>query len=245
MEPDRTNIANWERVLSVALGAAAVAHAIRARRVISLGTIGGLALIARGISGFCPVYYTASYAHRGGDTRTALGGARGIRLKMSVRIHRPPDQLYRLWRDLEGLPRFISNLETVERREDSITHWRFRGPGGLPVEWDAEIINDIEPDLIAWRSLPGADLVSAGSVRFRPVPGASTDVIVTMQYDPPFGRTGAALSWIVGRAPRSELREDLRRFKLLCETGEMPTSTQPPSWPQASRSDVAPELDRA
>ena len=60
------------------------------------------------------------------------------------------------------------NFESVTVIDERRSHWVATAPAGKRVEWDAEIVNEIEPDLIAWRTLPGADLVSAGSVRFRP-----------------------------------------------------------------------------
>ena len=41
-------------------------------------------------------------------------------------------------------------------RPDGTSHWVAAGPAGLSVEWDAEIINEIENTLIAWRALPGS-----------------------------------------------------------------------------------------
>ena len=90
------------------------------------------------------------------------------------------------------------------------------------MEWDAEIINDVEDQLIAWRSLPGSDVVSAGSVNFDAVRGGrSTQVSVHLQYAPPAGRAGALLSRLFGREPSQTIREDLRRLKQLLEAGEV------------------------
>jgi uncharacterized membrane protein len=93
------------------------------------------------------------------------------------------------------------------------------GPAGLIVEWDAEIINERRPEVIAWRSVGAADVVSAGSVRFRRMPGHSTEVRVLMQYEPPAGRLGAAFASLAGAAPESMMREDLRRLKEWLESG--------------------------
>jgi uncharacterized membrane protein len=132
--------------------------------------------------------------------------------------------LFELWRDLHDLPKFMQGLERVEYVEPGVTHWVFTGPGGSTLEWDAEIINEVEGSLIGWRSLPGADLVSAGSVQFKDAAEGHTEVIVTMQYAPPGGRLGAAVSWMMGWAPASVLREDLRRLKRWLEAGEIPTT---------------------
>ncbi len=126
----------------------------------------------------------------------------------------------------------MQGVERVEYAGPGVTHWVFKGPGGGTLEWDAEIINEVEDALIAWRSLPGADLVSAGSVHFKDAPRGGTEVTVTMQYAPPSGRLGTAVSWMMGWAPASVLREDLRRLKRQLEAGELPTTDGQPSGPR-------------
>jgi len=157
------------------------------------------------------------------DTRQALGGAGGTRLRETVTINRPAPELFRFWRSLSNLPSFVRHLERVDEYDHGRSHWVMRGPAGMSVEWDAELINEIEPDLLAWRSLPGSDLVSAGSVRFRPRSRGRTDVTVTMQYEPAGGTLGSALAWMSGYSPVSELREDLKRLKKMMERQEAPT----------------------
>src|SRR5258708_12799436 len=101
-------------------------------------------------------------------------------------------------------------------------HWRGRGPAGSVVEWDAEIFNEIPNKLIAWRSLEGADVVSAGSVNFDAEPGGrGTRVTVHLQYSPPGGKVGAAIARLFGSDAETEIRDDLRRFKQLVETRDV------------------------
>jgi uncharacterized membrane protein len=164
----------------------------------------------------------------GSDTRRRLGGPRGIRVQHSVTIEYPAADVYRCWRDLENLPRFMEHLESVTRAEHEA--WRFvaRGPGGTRVEWLARVINDIPGEVIAWQSLEGSTISTAGSVRFDERPHG-TQVTVTMQYDAPGGKLGAAIARLMGEEPRVQVREDLRRFKQLLETGEVPTVEGQPS----------------
>ena len=99
--------------------------------------------------------------------RTALGGDRGLRVREAIRVEVPLEEVYRFWRRLENLPRFMAYLESVtESRRRVRSHWVARGPGGVRVAWDAEIINEVENQILAWRSLPGSDIVTAGSVNF-------------------------------------------------------------------------------
>jgi uncharacterized membrane protein len=219
--PPGRNISETERWVSIAAGTAMALYGIsrgRGRGWI-LAAFGGW-LVQRGASGHCHTYefLGISTAGTSTDTRQALGGSRGVHVEERVVINRPAGEIYRFWRNLENLPRFMSHLESVERITDTLSRWRAEGPGHTTVEWNAEIINEIENSLIAWRSLEGADVVSAGSVHFEPYGGGRTRVRVRLQYSPPGGKAGAALARLVGKDAATEIREDLKRFKQMIES---------------------------
>ena len=92
---------------------------------------------------------------------------------------------------------------------------------GVPtVEWDAEIINDVENERIGWRSLSGADVDNTGSVKFEPVAdGKATKLTVSLQYAPPAGKIGTAIAKLIGEDPDLQIAEDLQRFKESMEAG--------------------------
>ena len=160
------------------------------------------------------------------NTKTALGGVRGVHVRESIRLEVPLADVYGFWRRLENLPRFMTHLDRVTESSDGKSHWVAAGPAGLAVEWDAEIINEVDNKLIAWRSLPGSDVVSAGSVNFDAArAGRSTEVSVDLQYAPPAGKAGALIASLFGREPSQTIREDLRHFKQLLEAGEIPRAT--------------------
>jgi uncharacterized membrane protein len=93
---------------------------------------------------------------------------------------------------------------------------------GRKVEWDAEIINEYPNELIAWKSLAGADVDSAGSVHFSDAPGGrGTEVRVELQYNPPAGVAGAYIAKLFGHEPEQAIIEDLHRMKQFLETGEI------------------------
>ena len=226
------NLSEVERWASIAAGAGLALYGLT--RLKSAGWlyagIGGL-LLRRGVTAHCDLYEAVGMntASTRGDTRAALRGSRGVNVLESVTINRPVADLYRFWRNLENLPQFMRHLESVEKVTDTISHWRAKGPAGMVVEWDAEIYNEVPNKLIAWRSLEGADVVSAGSVNFDEVPGGrGTRVTVHLQYSPPGGKVGAALAKLFGRDAETEIREDLRRFKQLVEAGEVPTTSGQP-----------------
>jgi uncharacterized membrane protein len=139
------------------------------------------------------------------ETRAALGGQRGIHVREAVRLEVPIEEVYRFWRQLEHLPQFMSHLESVVEEPDGTrSRWVARGPAGLRVAWDAEIVTERENHTLAWASLPGSDIVTAGSVTFAPVRGGrTTQVTVHLQYAPPAGRAGDWIAWAFGRARRS------------------------------------------
>ena len=156
-------------------------------------------------------------ADRHSDTRRKLGGPRGILVEDEVTIERPLPEVFRFWRNFENLPRFLKHLESVAEREEGISHWVALGPGGMKVEWDARLINEVDNKLIAWQSLRGSTIATAGSVNFTQA-ACGTLVRVRMQYNPPGGKLGAAIAWMLGEEPTIQVRDDLRRLKTLLET---------------------------
>jgi uncharacterized membrane protein len=211
----------------LALGTGALLLLVGVSRRSAVGAclaISSAPLLYRGITGRWPDVLNGS--HQPESTKAALGGGRGVHVRESVRLEIPLADVYRFWRRLENLPRFMTHLERVTEAADGKSHWVAAGPGGLVVEWEAEIINEIENKLLAWRSLPGSDIVTAGSVHFDAVRGGrSTQVSVHLQYAPPAGKAGARVASLFGREPSRTIREDLRHFKQQLEAGEVPRAT--------------------
>lgn len=155
-----------------------------------------------------------------GESTESTEGARGVEKAMT--INRSPEEVYQAWRDFSNLPRFMLHLESVQVMGDGRSRWKAKAPAGRTVEWDAEITEDRPNEVIAWRSLPGADVQNSGTVRFNPAPGGrGTEVRVKLQYDPPAGVVGATVAKLFGEEPNQQLREDLYRFKQVLETGEV------------------------
>ena len=161
------------------------------------------------------------------ENRAARGVATPgvIRIEKVVSVNRPPEELYRFWRDFENLPRFMRHIESVTVTGPRRSHWKARGPGGQTVEWDAELTIDQPGQMLAWRSVEGAAVMNSGSVRFEPVAGGHGTVVhVDMHYSPPGGWLGALMAKLLGQDPATQIESDLRRFKQLLETGEIPTT---------------------
>ncbi|HEY6803062.1 MAG TPA: SRPBCC family protein [Pyrinomonadaceae bacterium] len=152
------------------------------------------------------------------------GSANEVHVETSITIAKSPEELFGFWRDFKNLPLFMRNLVSVSDLGDGKSHWVARTTGGLEVEWDAEIFNEIPNELIAWQSVDSADVNNAGSVRFEEAPeGRGTYVRVTMNYNPPAGKVGAKVAELLGTEPAQLIKEDLRRLKQVLEAGEIPT----------------------
>jgi uncharacterized membrane protein len=230
----RVNVGRMERWVSMVAGGALAAYGMK-RRALPGGTaaLAGAALLYRGATGHCDLYQAlgvnrangngrGTSADMGSDTRQQLGGSAGIHVEESITINKPISEVYRFWRNFENLPRFMEHLESVSVRDGGVSHWVARGPAWMNVEWDARVINEIDNRLIGWQSLEGSTISTAGSVNFRET-DRGTEVRVHLQYNPPAGKLGAAVAWLFGEEPGTQIHEDLRRFKQLMETGEIPT----------------------
>lgn len=227
------NVADAERVASATagLGLALVGLKRGGAPGAVMGVLGA-ALLHRAATGRCRLYAAlgTGTASRIRSPVASVPHGQGLKLERAVTVQRPRDELYRFWRDFRNLPHFMEDLESVEETGPGRSRWVARGPAGKIVSWEAEIVNERENELIAWRSLPGADVDHAGSVQFRPAPGdRGTEVKVVAEYRPPAGAAGVAVAKLLGADPAARLREDLRRFKQIMEAGEAPTTEGQPS----------------
>jgi uncharacterized membrane protein len=216
-----------ERWVSLAAASAVVTYGLRTRGPAGMWLVAAAAPLAyRGVAGSWPSFGGDRAARE--DTRAALGGKRGVHVRESIRLEKPIEEVYRFWRQLENLPRFMTHLKQVTDLGNGRSHWVAKGPGGFDVEWDADIVNEAENKVIGWRSLPGSDVVSAGSVNFSTIRGGGTQVSVHLQYSSPGGRAGSWLATLTGSEPSQTIREDLRRVKQLLEAGEIPRAYASP-----------------
>lgn len=233
------NVGQTERWASAIGGGALALYGLTRGSLggVALALIGG-SLVYRGATGHCNVYdamsvNTAGTAEK--NPNVSVQSGQGNKVEKSVTINRPPAELYSYWRNFENLPRFMKHLESVSVTGEGRSHWVAKGPGGTSVEWDAEVYNEKENELIAWRSLEGSQVDNAGSVHFDPAPsGRGTVVRVVLKYNPPAGKLGALVAKLFGESPEQQIDEDLRRFKQLIETGETATTEGQPSGRSAS-----------
>lgn len=209
----------WTRVggdvLDVAFLAAGVVRRGPGRR--QRGIITAAALTAIGGADL----YAALRTTRSDNGRHA-GGQRHRTLRAAVTVMRSPQDVYNFWRNLENLPAFMYHLQSVTASDDGHSHWVANSPVGKSVQWDAQIVEDLPGQRIAWQSLPGSGIENSGRVDFTvDHSGKGTEVRVTMAYQMPGGALGKAAATLLGESPEQQVNDDLRRFKQIMETGQV------------------------
>ena len=153
----------------------------------------------------------------------------GILIEESITIGKPASELYAFWRDFRNLPLFCKYLRDVTVVDEKTSHWTAWGPADKPLSWDATLIQDTPDELISWRTFDSSDFVNAGSVRFEKAPGdRGTEVHMSFAYNPPGGPIGSLVAKLTAKDPAFLMREQLRRFKQLMETGEIATTEGQP-----------------
>jgi uncharacterized membrane protein len=141
---------------------------------------------------------------------------RTVDIQKTLFIDAPVEQVYEFWTDYENFPLFMSNVREVRDLGGGRSHWIVRGPGGVPIEWDAVLTEQVPGETLAWRSRPGSMLENAGAIRFRRE-GEGTRIDLRLCYNPPAGGAGQAVAELLGADPRAKLNEDLGRLKSLLE----------------------------
>jgi uncharacterized membrane protein len=228
----RRNVGDLERALSAVGGGALALLALRKRGVSGFAMgIAGAELLRRGATGHCRLYQALGVSTTGADTRerndvtgraATVNARKAVKIEQHIVVRRPAAELYDLWRDFSVLPRFMQHLDSVTCSDDRHSHWLARLPGGKEVEWDAEIVNDLEGKLIAWKTVGSPDIAHAGSVHFTPLADmAATEVRVVFDYEPPAARTFGVIAQHLGLSPQTLVAEDLRRFKDAAERGDL------------------------
>jgi len=228
------NVGKTERTLSGVGGAVAIGYGL------TRGTLGGLALAAigggllfRSVTGHCGAYKVLGIdtaEGQGSHDGTGAGSAKTVRVRRTFTVAKSAEECYRYWRQLDNLPKFMTHLNSVKVTDQKHSHWEAKAPLGRTVSWDAEITEDQPNKKIAWKSVGEPDIENEGSVEFRTAPGGrGTQVTAEIRYNPPGGKLGATLAWLLGEEPEIQVTEDLRHFKEVMETGEIATVAGQPA----------------
>ncbi|MEH2125960.1 SRPBCC family protein [Nostoc sp.] len=164
------------------------------------------------------------------QAQEAIGINQPIKVEKTVTINKSAEELYRFWHNFENLPTFMKHLKSVKVYNEKRSHWIANAPLGSSVEWDADILEDRENEFISWASVEGADVDNSGFVRFKKAPGdRGTEVKIVLEYNPPGGALAATVAKLFGEEPEQQIGDELRRFKMLMEAGEIATTEGQPS----------------
>jgi uncharacterized membrane protein len=199
-----TRSGSSDTLLRVAGGALALYGLARRGRLGAAVRTLGVALLAGG--------YRGARLAAGAETDRR----RTVDVQKTLFIQAPVHQVYEFWSSYENFPLFMSNVREIEDLGAGRSHWSVSGPGGVPIEWDAVLTEQVPGERIAWRSEPGAMLENSGVIRFRPE-ADGTRVDLRFCYHQPAGGGGQAVTELLGSDPRAKLNEDLGRLKALLE----------------------------
>lgn len=217
-QPEASEVERWASLIG---GGAMVLMGLRQ------GSLRG-ALTA--LAGGGLVYQGATKQSTIQKAQEAIGLNQAIKVEKTVTINKSAEELYRFWHDFENLPTFMKHLKSVKVHNEKRSHWIANAPLGNSVEWDADILEDRENEFISWASVEGADIDNSGFVRFKKAPGdRGTEVKVVLEYNPPGGALAATVAKLFGEEPEQQIGDELRRFKMLMEAGEIATTEGQPS----------------
>ncbi|MDZ7952090.1 MAG: SRPBCC family protein [Nostoc sp. DedQUE12b] len=217
-QPEASEVERWASLIG---GGAMVLMGLRQ------GSLRG-ALTA--LAGGGLVYQGATKQSTIQKAQEAIGLNQPIKVEKTVTIRKSAEELYRFWHDFENLPTFMKHLKSVKVYDEKRSHWIANAPLDNTVEWDADILEDRENEFISWASVEGADVDNSGFVRFTKAPGdRGTEVKVVLEYNPPGGALAATVAKLFGEEPEQQIGDELRRFKMLMEAGEIATTEGQPS----------------
>lgn len=223
------NVGEAERVASVVAGTLLIATGVKRFSLPGLVAAGiGVHLVRRGMSGHCALYQMLNVTTEEEDPNKTLTHPlrQHFKVTRTITVQKPVEEVYRFCRDMSRFPQYMPNIKSVKESGDGRSHWVAEGPGGMQMEWDGQIINDIPNKLVAWRSADGSPVDQQGQVEFEKASDADergTVVRITLSYSPPAGVVGVLLSRLFGADPAQTAKDGLRRMKQIMETGEVPT----------------------
>jgi uncharacterized membrane protein len=206
------NVGTLERMLMVTAGGYLLYNALSGAKKNVPQTIAATTMLARGISGYCPIYNALGKV----DTPKSSN----VNIRTSINIDKPVDEVYNFWRNLENLPKFMSHLKSVEEKNATHSYWVAQGPAGIgSLSWEAKILMDDTGRQLSWQSLPGSTIDNAGKVRFKQRGSSGTELDVTISYHAPLGTAGEAAAQLLNPLFERMVKNDIESLKDYLETG--------------------------
>jgi uncharacterized membrane protein len=139
------------------------------------------------------------------------------RITQEIEVAVPVRVAYDQWTQFESFPKFMSGVDRVVQIDDKTLEWTAT-IGGNVKHWRAEIVEQRPDELVAWRSIDGAQ--NDGQVRFRPLGADRTMVELQLDVAPEnvVEKVGDALGVVERR-----VRGDLERFRDFIESRQQPS----------------------
>ncbi|MFT3796197.1 SRPBCC family protein [Flavobacterium sp.] len=209
------NVSPLERMIMVAAGSFLLYRSLSGKKKnIGQGIAGGT-MLARGISGYCPVYDLTN--NEGGKLKSS-----NVNIRTSITIDKPVDEVYTFWRTLENLPKFMKHLESVRQTNKITSEWKAKGPAGIgSLSWKSQILMDEKNKMLSWHSLPESTIDNAGKVYFKDL-GDRTELDVTISYHAPLGVAGETAAKLLNPLFERMVKKDIESLKTYLESGENP-----------------------
>jgi uncharacterized membrane protein len=213
------NVGKIERIASIIAGSALLFKGLKNEDKtsgIAMALTGGYMLF-RGSTGHC-VGYSVAGKKKLPDT------VKNINIMTKLTVNRPRQEVYDFWRKLSNLPLFMEHLKTVDVIDNKRSHWVAKVPGHLgEIEWDAEVVKEIDGELLGWNSLPHATVNNAGKVEFRDADENGTEITVLITYRAPFGDVGEGIASMLNPVFKKMITKDVNNFKRYIEAGDIAT----------------------
>lgn len=212
------NVGKIERVASILAGTVLLYKGFKSKKSALKvpAIVAGGFLWFRGATAHCPVY-SALGKNKLQDT------VRNINIRTMVTVNRPRNEVYAFWRQLSNLPLFMEHLKSVEVLDGKRSLWKAQLPAtfGTTLQWEAEIVKEIEGEFIGWNSLPNASIQNAGKVEFRDTLNNETEIRVTISYRAPFGDIGEGIASWLNPMLESVIKKDVQNYKHYLEAGDI------------------------
>ncbi|MGZ3795585.1 MAG: SRPBCC family protein [Pseudobdellovibrionaceae bacterium] len=165
-----------------------------------------------------------------------------VKSRHAITIRKNPSEVFAFFRDFKNLPLFVQNLRDIQILSEKRSHWILQIKSGATVEWDAEILQEIPDQLIAWRSVEGSEVETAGTIHFEKAPAElGTVVSLAMDYSIPGGKLTEFTLLFTGESPELVIMRNLMRLKAYIETGEIPTIQGQPHGGEEEEREERPE----
>jgi uncharacterized membrane protein len=204
------NVSTLERILMITSGSYLLYKGLSQENKSIAKISSGGAMLARGISGYCPVY--SAVDHLKNDKPS------NVNIRTSAVINKPISEVYAFWRNLENLPKFMNHLESVKTISETKSEWTAKGPGGIAkLTWNAEIIKDQKEKLLSWQSLADASVKNFGKVIFK-ANGKNTEIDITISYRAPLGLAGQGAAKLLNPYFEKIVNDDIKNLKLYLES---------------------------